>query len=316
MSWQNAGNGEGYLRRRVGKVDKGLGRRSAETEAIKLAFDEAKSRVKQTLAGTSARLNEMAPVNRALRLGRVPPITAKIIRKLDEFGALGRNIVIVGTNALYAYEIRAGVHLRADHLATGDIDFLFDARARIGLSINNLKAEGVIGLLRKVDRSFELSRESSFTAVNSRGFMVDLIMPHPKDPMAAARRESFPHIQGDLSPIEIDGLSWLVNSPKFEAIAVGGDGFPVRIVTPDPRAYALHKFWLSKRPDREPVKAKRDMVQAAIVTKLVIERFPQLPFVKSELTALPHGLFDDALLPGGLFDNVRDDGSGSLSPDW
>jgi len=302
MTWRTAANGESYLRRRQGAVDKGLGPRNPDTEAIKAGFDEAKARVKDKLDGTSARLDQMAPVNKALRLGRVPITTAKVLRKLDEAGALGRNILIVGTNALFAYESRAGVQFLSESLSTGDIDCLFDAKARIGLSVIDLKAEGIIGLLRRADKSFDITRKGSYTAENSKGFMVDLIMPMPKNSMRKTRRTKFPQIEGDLEPIEIEGLSWLLNSPKFEAMAVGEDGYPVRIVSPDPRAFALHKYWLSSRDDRNPLKKQRDLLQSNIIMKITQERFPHLRFDGDDMASFPRHILEAAMASKSAFD--------------
>jgi len=317
MTWRAASNGEEYLHRREGAVDKGLGRRTSETEAIKIAFDEAKARVKEKLQGTSARLDQMAPVNKALRLGRVPMTTAKVLRKLDEAGAIGRNILIVGTNALYAYESRAGVHFASDSLSTGDIDCLFDARARIGLSVIDLKAEGIIGLLRRVDKSFDVQRKGGYTAANSKGFMVDLVMPMRKNPMRPSRRTKVPRVEGDLEPVEIEGLSWLLNSPKFEAMAVGEDGYPIRIVTPDPRAFALHKYWLANKDDRDPLKKQRDLVQSYIVMKITEERFPLLRFDGEDMAYFPKYILDGAMASKNAFDDqIPKILWDALSPKW
>jgi len=316
MTWREAPNGEQYLRRREKSVDKGLGRRSPETEAIKSAFDEARARVKAALDGTAARLDQMAPVNKALRLGRVPITTAKVLRRLDEAGVLGRNILIVGTNALYAYESRAGVQFSSDSLATGDVDCLLDARARIGLSVIDLKTEGIIGLLRRADKTFEVTRKDSYTAQNSKGFMVDLIIPMPKNPLRQSRRSKFPRVDGDLKPVEIEGLSWLLNSPKFEAIAVGEDGYPVPIVSPDPRAFALHKFWLSKKDDRDPLKKQRDLLQSNIIMKITAERFPTLRFDGDDMAYFPKHIVDGAMAAKQAFGGHLPQGPDFSVPDW
>ena len=83
----------------------------------------------------------------------------------------------------------------------------------------------------------------------------------------------------------IDGLNWLVNSPRFEATAIAEDGMPVWISCIDPRAFALHKYWLSKQESREAIKKRRDAVQAAAVAN-VAERLG-LKFNQKELSALP-----------------------------
>ena len=56
---------------------------------------------------------------------------------------------------------------------------------------------------------------------------------------------------------------------------------------PDPRAFALHKAWLSGLPTREPIKKPRDLDQARAVAQLIQDEMPQLSF-ESTLTSL-HG---------------------------
>jgi len=43
-------------------------------------------------------------LNRASNLGRMPTTAARIFRKLDAEGLLGKHLFVVGTNSLYAYE--------------------------------------------------------------------------------------------------------------------------------------------------------------------------------------------------------------------
>ena len=92
---------------------------------------------------------------------------------------------------------------------------------------------------------------------------------------------------GDLVASEVPGLQWFVNSPKLEAVAVDEDGQPVPFRVPDPRAFALHKAWLSRQPAREPIKKQRDFAQAREVAALVREHMPHLSFDEA-LTSL-HG---------------------------
>ncbi len=60
---------------------------------------------------------------------------------------------------------------------------------------------------------------------------------------------------------------------------------PFRV--PDPRAFALHKAWLSQQPTRDPLKKPRDLAQAKAVAQLVREQMPHLIFGEA-LTSL-HG---------------------------
>lgn len=50
---------------------------------------------------------------------------------------------------------------------------------------------------------------------------------------------------------------------------------------PDPRAFALHKAWLSQQLTHEPLKKPRDLAQARVVAQLVREYMPHLSFDES-----------------------------------
>ena len=73
-------------------------------------------------------------------------------------------------------------------------------------------------------------------------------------------------------------------------------GFPLRIVAPDPRAFAVHKLWLSRRLDRDPLKKTRDAAQAKAVAALVARTLPHLPFRPGDLRSFPKAVVDEAAL--------------------
>ncbi|CAO3439703.1 nucleotidyltransferase family protein [Azospirillum doebereinerae] len=232
----------------------------------------------------------MTPVNKALGLNRVPQLASRILRRLDEVGFLGKPFRVAGTHALYALEQACAVQARSDLLATGDVDLLWDSSAGLKLTGGAAtRMEGVLSLLQRVDRSFHLVRAGSFRAVNKEGYMVDLITPSFGDPVSSKPWRI--GAQGDdLTAIEIGGLAWLVNSPSFEQTVIGEDGYPLRMITPDPRAWAIHKLWLFERDDREPVKRTRDRAQALFAIDLLRGRQPDLPFDADELGALSRSL--------------------------
>ncbi len=60
---------------------------------------------------------------------------------------------------------------------------------------------------------------------------------------------------------------------------------PVWMSCIDPRAFALHKYWLSKQDGRESIKKRRDAVQGAAVAQIA-ERLG-LKFNQKELSGLP-----------------------------
>ncbi len=281
MRWVER-KGHVYLLRKHASREASLGRRTAKTEEIYRAFRNGRDAERNRYRELDARLKEMAPVNRALRLNRVPLITARILRHLASAQVLGRNISVVGTNSLYLYEALAGVQLRSDLLATGDVDLLWDARQSLSLSVSDFRREGVIGYLKRADRSFRRSRGQHFRAINQNGFMVDLI--HPVNELLAARDD--PVNEEDLVGVGIDGLEWLVSAPKLDGIVIGEDGIPLRHWSVDPRAFALHKAWVAGRVDREPVKRTRDRAQSLEVA-WIAKHYLGMEMSDPALSALP-----------------------------
>lgn len=314
MSWKTVG-GTRYLYRKTAGVWKSLGPRSAETEKAFDQFHQGRDRLKDRVSHLAARLDEMAPVNRALALGRVPVTPARLIRALDKAGLMKGTLVVVGTNAMFAYERLAGVQIGSDHLATADIDLLFDARASLRVLSVDAVVAGLIGILRKVDRSFELTRPGGFRAANRDGYLVDLIQPRPRTLRTSRARHRIGSSQDDLEAVEIEGLVWLVNSPKLTATVIDERGFPLAMITPDPRAFSLHKAWVAGRADREPARRRRDDAQARLVADLLTTRLPHLDFGDSALGAIPDALRRAA---SGLV-SPRPEGTGTgdpLTPNW
>lgn len=263
-----------------------LGVRSPETERIQAEFERGREEANARLAPLKAAMQRQAAVNRALGLGRVTVLSARIIRALDASGLLGNGIRILGTNALYAYEAVAGVQFDPSLTATEDVDLLFDSRMRLSfVGSEDLEEASLLRLLRKVDKSFERSGQR-FRATNQDGFLIDLIKPM-RHPPWRRDADTIGHDPEDLEAVEIVKLDWHESAPAFDAIAIDERGEPVRIVTSDPRVFAVHKFWLSSRDDRERVKAGRDILQARAVAALTAGYFQHLPFEHGELRMLP-----------------------------
>jgi hypothetical protein len=270
-----------------------LGARSPETEKMKADFEVRRAAAEDRWKNLRETMDRQAAVNRALGLGRVPLIGARIMRALDQFGILGAGIRILGTNAIYGYEASSGVRIDPALTATEDIDLLLDARG--GLTFvgdADVSEASLMKILRRVDTSFERSRQT-FRAVNRDGYLVDLIKPMQNPPWREAP-DKVGWDPEDLSAVEIDGLDWLQNSPAFEAIAIDERGEPTRIVAPDPRVWAVHKLWLSRRADREPLKRQRDAAQAEAVAALVADYLIHLPFDAEQLRMLPKDIVAEA----------------------
>jgi len=268
-----------------------LGVRGRETEKIKAEYERGREAARSRLAELEPVLMRQAAINRAVGLGRVPRLGAKIIRALDEHRLLGSGLRVLGTFSLYAYEAVAGVQIDPSVSTTEDIDLLLDARGGVSLAATEeFESKSLIRILRRIDKSFERSGQA-FRAVNRDGFLVDLIKPLPNPPWSkeADRIGGDPE---DLAAVEIEGLAWHESAPPFEASAIDERGEPLRIVTTDPRVFAAHKYWLSQRSDREPFKRRRDREQAEVVASLVALHLAHLPFEEDALRMLPRDLVD------------------------
>ena len=296
MVWEKS-RGHEYLFRvyydETGKRrQKTLGRRSPETEETKDRFERDRTDAQQSRRRLDAVMEQQAAVNRALGLGRVPSLTARILRLLDAQALLGRGLRVVGTNALFAYEASAGVLLASEITTTGDLDLLVDARTGIAFVGPEAKdPAGMIGLLRRADKSFRKSRQP-FRAENDDGFMVDLIAPMRNPPWASSPPEGS---ATDLATAEIEGLTWLENAPAFEQTCIDERGQPLQMTAVDPRVFAIHKHWLSGRPDRDPLKRRRDAVQAQAVHDLTRRYLLHLAFDPDALRMLPRQVHDKAM---------------------
>lgn len=278
MSWKTV-HGREYLIKVINRRGgtKSLGPRTPETEAIRAEFVAGKARAKDRIATLEESLRQFSGMARAVHLNRVPSVVTAALRKLDEFGLLGRNLMVIGTNAMYGYESVAGAMFDAGLMATTDVDLLWDARTSLKLALmdDEVAEAGVLAILRKIDRSFEPVRHNSFRAANKEGFYVDLVKQAPSPPWRTDEPARL--ARGDLTPSWLPNIKWLLSSEKFTSIVLGSDGAPAPMVSPDPRAFAVYKRWLGEQPDREPDKRLRDRAQALAVIELVREKLPHLP---------------------------------------
>ena len=234
------------------------GARSPETTTLFTTYCEAREVLQSRLEKLQARLEEMAPVNRALRLGRVPKLPARILRALDAEGLLGRQLRVIGTHSLFAYEIAAGEFFQADLLATTDLDLCWDAKERLTILAEDGGARTVLSILKRVDRSFETGKLYGMSAVNDENFIVDVIAPRQEDCSPATG------IAGNVAAAPIPEVEALTGE-AFSAMAIGEDGLPVQIVCPLPDAFVGHKRTISEASGRPMIQRRRDAAQAHAV---------------------------------------------------
>jgi len=296
MHWKKS-KGKEYLFKTVDRNGNGksLGPRSNETEKIISQFQKGKQTAKANLKSLKVRLTEQSRFCKAARINHVPKIVTRILRILHQKKLLGKGLMVVGTNAMYAYEMAAGVYFDYSIMATQDIDILWDYRPKLTfLSNNKSNDEGLLGLLRKADKSFEPFSTGRFRAINKDGYMVDLIQAEPESiVMIPPKRMGN---ENDICAVPVKNCQWLLSSPKMTQVIIGKDGFPSIMAVPGPRSFALHKIWLANQVDREAIKKKRDLAQGLAVIQLIMNYLPQYSFEMSELKMFPKDILKEIKL--------------------
>lgn len=267
MFWREQ-NGRSYLiRTTTAGAQTSLGPRSEETVGIYERFTEKKQVDEERVKQLTTALVEQQRLNRALRVGRAPPIvidTLNAIAKAD----LQSNFTVIGTHALYAYEAAAGVMLEAGATATQDVDLLFDTRKRLNFWSRLQRLDtSFLAVLRRADKTFRVRAGQRYTVVNDKGFEIDVVRrlaveddPHP---LRLSGDEE------DLWPVQITTGQALLNATRFSQMVVSTSGSMARMPTIDPRAFVRVKRWLAEQASRDPLKRRKDALQADTVEAML-----------------------------------------------
>ncbi len=325
LHWKRVGSKE-YLVKTLDREghQQSLGPRSAKTEEVLQRFTARKNELREQIKALEGEIAARSKFCVAAGVNRVPRIAADIVRLLDSKGVLGTHLIVLGSHAIYAYEMAAGVQLKAGLLQTNDLDTLLHTKSELEIA-GDVRSSGLLGLIQKVDKTFRPARQRSFRAVNNKGFMVDLI----RAPLSENRPAMSLGSNEDLVPEPLQGLDWIADAPRTTQVVIAENGYPVRFVVPDPRVFALHKLWLSTHPTRDPMKRKRDFRQGEAVASLALD-YLNLSFedeavnnLPAELTSMRRGLIErlrnrrsaqdrerESALPPG-FDDVDEDSAES-----
>lgn len=278
MYWRTT-KGREYLIKETSGIVKSLGARSPENEAIHAEFLVRKAETGERRKALAEAMKRQERVNAALRLGRTPNVVVGLLNALAKAG-IADHFMVIGTNALYAYETHAAVRFTGDITATTDVDLLWDSRKHLSLVSHDpeFNERGLIGLLKKVDPSFAVLADESYRAANSSGYLVDLIKRRPHSYFDDHEKQQLQAVEDDFWAAKIINMDWLLSSPKFRQVVVGINGAMAEMITVDPRAFVLFKLYMAGKDDRDPVKKPRDSAQAKAVYQLVQERLPHLGF--------------------------------------
>ena len=163
----------------------------------------------------------------------------------------------------------------AEITSTRDIDLLWDTRKRVTFTQKLMQdSPSMLAALQKVDKTFHVIEDQKYTAINQDGFEVDIIRrfategdPHPIRLSDA---------EDDFWVVQAKRAGDLMNAPEFTEIVVAESGAMARMTTIHPSVFVSFKRWMAKEPDRDPIKRRRDALQADAVEWVLHERLPHL----------------------------------------
>jgi hypothetical protein len=274
MIWRELRGVRYLIRTSASSAQRTVGKYSLETQKIYDDFMARKTGLTARVSGLKEQIQLQQRLNRAQRVGRTPNVVVSILNALEKAG-VSKHFLVVGTHAIYAYEAAAGLRVTEGAMATRDVDLLFDTRKRLAF-FTALKNGGhsLLGLIRKVDPSFELVSDQLYTARNQNGFEVDII-----------RR---PAVEGDPHPLKMsedDEDLWamqvslgetLLSSRLFKQMVVATSGEMAMMRTIHPLDFSRIKLTLSKQTGRDPNKSGKDLLQSKLISSLVHEYLPHL----------------------------------------
>lgn len=249
-----------------------LGPHSPENEQIyerfmarKAALESRQKQLRETVA-------QQIRVNRALRVGRVPNVVVDTLNALATAG-LQEHFLTVGTHALYAFETACGVRVQTEATATQDIDLLLDTRKYVRFATTMQRLDtSLLGIFQKVDKTFVLRDDQKYTAVNAAGFEIDVIRR-----AAISRAGTDPHplrvseFEDDFWAVQVPSGQALLDSGRFSQVVVATNGRMATMHAPLPESFVRIKTALSQRSDRDPLKRRKDLLQAKVVQQLLTE---------------------------------------------
>lgn len=268
MGWQERNGVPQLIKTNGDGQERVLGERTEELVALHDRYQKEQLAERQAIDQFAKDLRVAQGRNVALGINRVPTIVIQILNELESKG-LGGLYRVIGTHALFAYEVAAGVAFDADSTATQDVDLLWDVQQRLKL-LANLDAAGLtmVQLLKRVDPSFERMEDQKESAMNAEGFAVDFLRRRGQEDKVA---DTISGKEGDVLPVPAEKSHEFLNSPLYEQVVIGGNGSMARMRTVDPGIFVDFKRWMAKLEDRESIKRRRDARQADAVEWLIRE---------------------------------------------
>jgi hypothetical protein len=270
MLWRVQGERKYLIRVSTSGAQTSLGPESAENMQIYARFISRKATVEDRVAQLKATVAQHQRLNKALRVGRVPTVVVDTLNALSK-AKLQDHFLTVGTHAIYAYESACGVRVQPEATATQDIDLLLDTRKLLTFITTMERLDtSLLGIFQKVDKTFALLSEQKYTAVNATGFEIDVIRRLAHTPAGAD-----PHplkvsaFEDDFWAAQVATGQALLDGGRFTHMVVSTSGHMATMHVPAPETFVRIKTQLGKSPQRDPLKARKDLLQASVVQALI-----------------------------------------------
>jgi hypothetical protein len=220
---------------------------------------------------------------RALRLPRISTDAARLLREFDCYGLLGTTLLVVGTNALAAYEIEAQGRFASaagvDSTADFDMTWVAAEARHTTLAAIGSAPRTLLDVMKRVDSTYSINTERTSQVRNAAGYEIELLLPK-------CLEQTLPRTES-LQPVALPEQDWLLPGRRVEHVVCGFDGLPCRMVAPDPRYFALHKLWLAEKPGRNPLKKPKDAKQGALLLSAIADHMPHYPLDDDFRASLP-----------------------------
>ena len=237
------------------------GPRSPETQAEYENFHAEKDLLKQQAAKANELIAERCGQYRALRLPVLADRQGELLRALDIEGLLRNDLLVVGTNAFCAYELLCGVKFPTGNEETEDFDLAWCRGTKASLASAKgstpIHRKTLLSILQGVDSSYKVNPRKRYQATNADGYEVELLAAPSLAPLP--KSEVFEPMYSLLEQ------EWLLRGrpASFVVSTVRRRACPIYV--PDPRWMALHKLWLSSKPERKESKKPKDRRQGEVL---------------------------------------------------
>ncbi len=263
MFWQSK-NGRDYLAVKKSTPDSGTtqGLRSAETERQFAEYLAERERLQVRRASLSTLVQDRVKLCRALRLPQMAELQARLLRALDLHGLLGYDLLVVGTNAFAAYEMVCGARFPVGNEATEDFDLAWCRGTKVSLAATAphpaaCSRASLLSVLKRIDSTYVINKRKPYQAVNDAGYEVELLAAPSTHPLPSS--EAFAPMATLLEQ------EWLLRGTPVRCVVTTNKPGTCPLYAPDPRWMAVHKLWLSQKPERKPSKKGKDARQGKVL---------------------------------------------------